>query len=309
MSGRIFIDDNIITVFPFKHEKIVYWITTPHHCYLDESISYPVIYKQKKYTAKLFKQAYWCDLAIFKIDDFTETIRVSKIVKAYSSLQSSPLIFKNKLGFFLDYSYPAYLDINGGCRSLMYQCNFKADVIPGDSGSPIYNKSEELIGIISHHQKFTHLVPSFFIPRIISNSQEVNNIIPYLPLKLTLEKNQVMVLNDTELINKNDLILAVDNNKLNQGNMFNASLKTQIPFDVYLLSMKNPEERIKLEILRENKKIEVELKVENLNKYLKYPFNPNKTSETTYQSLCHSLDESSRERKKEILREINSSLI
>jgi hypothetical protein len=307
MSGRIFIDNNIITIFPFKIGKQVYWITTPHSCYLNREEKYSVIYKNKKYIATLFKHAFWCDLAVFLIDDFTEIIHVSKIIKSFSSLKSSQLIFKNKSGLFLDYSYPAYLDINGGCRSLMYQCTFKSSVIPGDSGTPIYNKENELIGIISHHQKFTYLVPSFFISKIINNSNEVNQIIPYLPLKLTLEKDLVKVLNNSDLILKDDIILSVDGNKLNKGNIFNTSVKTQIPFDVYLLSLKNPEERIKLEVLRDNKKIEIELKVDNQNKYLKYPFNPDKSITPSYHSLCHLLDD--KEKQKEILKELNNSLV
>jgi len=281
MFGRILIDNHILTIFPIKINKEIYWVTTPHSCQLSSNKLYQVLFDNKKYQARLFKQAYYCDLAIFKIDNFNGNIKTIKIIKSKNNLLNKKLSFKEKTGFFIKNYFAPYLDINGSSRQMYYLCKFEEKVEPGDSGTPIYNENEELVGIISIARKEdTFLVPGFLIPNLINCKN--NKMIPYLPIKLTMNiENKIQVIK-SDILKSGDIITNIEDFKIKNDSIFSNELKDWIPIDTYILLFMIDKEFVNLKV---NDDTTFRLRIENMNKYLKYPFNPNPKYKSSYQNL------------------------
>lgn len=277
MQGRIRINNNILTIFPFKYKKEIYWITTPHSCKISSKKTYQVLFDNEKYQARLYKQAYYCDLAVFKIDNFKQNLNMVKIIKSKNNLLNKKLFFKGTSGFFIKYHFTPYLDMDGASRQMYYLCNFNASIVPGDSGSPVFNQENKLVGMISiAKNKDIFLVPGFFIPKVIDSTK--NKIIPYLPLKLTIEDEKIIILNNYKSLKKMDVITAINNIKITNDSIYMNDIKEWIPIDTYILNF--VDDFITITVNNETK---IRLEIEDMNNYLRFPFDPNPSKKKSYQ--------------------------
>jgi len=281
MFGRIRIENNILTIFPVKITKIIYWVTTPHYCQISSEKNYTVLYDNNTYQAKLIKQAYFCDLALFKIDNFNGNIKTIKIIKSKNTLLNKKLILNKKPGFYIENYFTPYLDIDGGSRQLFYLCKFEEKVNPGDSGTPIYNEDNELVGIISITKEGkTYLVPGFLITKLINCINY--KIIPYVPLTLTMNRDDKIVVLESEVLQKGDIITKLNNYTIKKDTIYSKKLKDWIPIDTYILLCCLDSPFINITIDNE---VTYRLKINDMNKFLKYPFDPKITNKNSYQSL------------------------
>lgn len=270
MNNKIFIDKYILSYTIIKYKKLIYLVTTPHGIFIEKNKKYQVNYNDENYMVTIYKQAYWCDLAIFK---FTEKFKGK--INELLILKSNPKIYHLKVennekkikGFIENFVYLCYLDINGGNRILYYQLKILDGLVKqGHSGTGIYTKNK-LIGIISNvTNNKAFLVPSFFILKLLN--EKISDYSPYLPLKLTLLENKVIVLEKYSGLYRGFIIEKFDKLPVNDGLVYCSEIKDNIPIDVYLQMFG----KLNNYIVISNNKFNYKLKIKNLNNYLKYPF-------------------------------------
>ncbi|ADO67150.1 hypothetical protein crov117 [Cafeteria roenbergensis virus] len=290
MTNYLHIDEYILSYTIIKHNKKIYLITTPHGIYINKNREYTFIKDTIEYNCKLYKQSYWCDLAIFNITSkITLKISELKILKSSNLINQLQVQSKNNhiIGNISNIVYLCHLDINGGNRIIYYQMNIlKGTITQGCSGSGMYHKNK-LIGLISNTNKdATLLVPSFFILKVLTESK--SNYSPYLPIKLTMEKDKIILLNSYLGLKKGCTIVKFNNLIITKGHVYCSEIKDNIPLDVYLQIFCTVNEIVNIS----DGKFIHKVKIKNLNDYLTIPFisgisreEKNKITKITFQDI------------------------
>lgn len=272
MFGILEINSYKLSITPIKFNDIIYWITTPHGLFIEKDKEYLMKLDDNIYKLKLWKQAMWCDLAIFNCDEIISLkIKKLKILKSHNALYN--ISVKNKQynldGFLEKFYYSPYLDINGANRTLFYQINLFDKIEEGMSGSAFYNK-DILIGLASSKSDDgmkSFLIPGFFIVKLLNES--ISNYSPFLPIKLTIQDNKTILFEDYKNIKKGFHIKKFDSLKLNKCcEVYSTELKDNIPIDVYLQLFKKIGDIVRLD----DGKCNYNLDVYNINDNLRYPF-------------------------------------
>lgn len=299
MMMTIEIGDFRLSVTPIKYNSNIYWITCPHGIFIDSDKEYTMIFNSKPYNLRLYKQAYWCDLAIFvSIEKVPIKKKNLKILKSHPKLLN--LNVKNSIynlkGTLTKFNYNKYLGIRDGNRNLNYEITLNTGRISnGMSGSAFYHikkqkktTTEFLIGILS----FTiddptkgYLVPGFFILKLLNEKK--SNYSPFLQLKLKMDKGNVVLSEDCYGIKKNTILVRFNNLIISRACIYVSELKDNLPIDVFLQIYGELDTKLSITDDKDN---DYELTIENLNDYIENPFisgvsNDIKGERITYQDI------------------------
>ena len=299
------LDDNIIiktnnksyllTCQPIKYKNEIYLITTPHGIYINPDKKYYYYSNKTKYYITLYKQAYWCDLAIFKfVDNITLSINETRFLKSNYKIIKQKLWANKFKAIVYNTVYMCHLDINFMNRNMFYKIfldgnnDYNMNIRKGDSGTLFYsNNTNKLVGILGYGKNNVgYLIPGFFINKLLDEKNSMCS--PYLPLQLTMKNEKIFVINNKKLCNYE--IKMFDNKNVKNGCVYNAETKSNLPIDVYFQIYGNNFSTI----IIDNGAKKYSIKVKSLNDYLKYPFksgmkgyNKNKN---TYNYLWENID-------------------
>ena len=290
MKDCLKLDDFTLSYTLLKVRKKIYLVTTPHGIFICKNREYPFIKNDKEFKCKLYKQAYWCDLAFFEIINKNK-IKLSEL----KILKSNPSIYNLSVenrdikikGFIEKFCYLCHLDINGGNRNFYYQMSvLKGVVDKGSSGTGIYCK-DRLIGIISNCiEKKAFLVPSFFILKVLD--EKLSDYSPYIPFQLNMIGNDVILQNSYLGLKKGFIFKKFNGLSVNKGMIYCSEIKDNIPMDVYLQIFCSANDIITIS----DGKFIHKIKIKNLNDYLKVPFisgisreDRNKINKLTFQDI------------------------
>ena len=269
MNNKLYIDDYILSYTIIKYKKQIYLITTPHGIFIDKDIEYPFNYNDNRYFVKLYRQSYWCDLAIFNItSEFPHNYNEIKILQSITKIYNLRVNnYENNIkGVISNISNLCHLDINGGNRNLYYQLETIDNINQGMSGTGMYSNNK-LIGLISNSSgNKSFLVPSFFIIKMFN--EKTSDYSPYLPLKLTMENNKVMLVNNYSALKRGFIIEKFNNLIVDKGHVYVNEIKSNIPIDVYLQIYGTTNNYIVIS----NNKLNYKIKIQDLNNHLKHPF-------------------------------------
>ena len=261
------IGDYKLSVTPIKYKSVIYWATTPHGIFIESGKKYLLNYNERDYECELHKQSYWCDLALF-VCDIKIKMKKTKVLKAHNYLKDLTIKNEKIKGFVSEFCYQTHLDINGACRNLFYKIDITdGKVCEGDSGSGLYKK-DRLVGLISHlgrEENTCFCVPVYFVLKVL---EKESDFISFLPLKLTMVKKEVIVIEKYNDVEAGYKIKKIDNLNVENGMVYVGELKDYIPLDTYVHIYGEKDGIIKIS----DKKSEYKLRVMDMNSYLKYPF-------------------------------------
>lgn len=280
MSGIIYYNNKNASIFPFKYKKEIYWITCCHNeVFVDNE--YLIKYNGIEYKCKLLEVSYWCDMAIFKVDDFNEKINQLNIIKSYKKIKESELYFVNIEGKEIDnkgklVEYCATKHIINDTRYcvLGYECIFEINALPGMSGMPVVNERDQLIGYVKGGVEGSSLlVPGYFIPLVLDYmSIDLNKKISFINFNNIYKR-------DFDVVSINKCIINEDND------IYCKELKTNLNVFLYISSILDKRKEVLLEVKIDNEKNNIEVSLDNLNDYLRYKFNPYERIKNSYQDL------------------------
>jgi len=268
------IDNFNLVINPIKYEKNIYWVTTPHGIYINSERTYEIIdctNSLEKIKVKFYKQSYRYDLLILKsVEEINFKITKLKILKAVAYLKNIELvsIVNNIEGTLEDFSFITHLDTDGGNRNYYYKINkCNRAIVPGDSGTALYSKNK-MIGLITHKNKddnkSCYLLPSFLIIKLFKEDRQCFS--PYLRMRLIMKNNNIELYEKFDNIKKGYIIKFFDGIKVSDGTIFCKEIKGYLPIDTYLQIYGSNEISIS------DGDTIITLQIENLNKYLHFPF-------------------------------------
>lgn len=193
----------------------------------------------------------------FTIDDINDKTDLF-LLDQYNNLQRTNILFMEK-SKYNNYCYP---------EMLKYFGSIKFKDIEGSSGSPIFDRNNNIYGVLSgYNEKYLNITPFFFIKRIIDEYHHYNNFsglcnfwhdtvvmkrnliiakredIDYNLYQKTLEKKIGKLIKD-------DIILKFDNKPIVNGMIHCDLINMEIDLDSYISITKTIHSINKLDIFR-----------------------------------------------------------
>ena len=152
---------------------------------------------------------------------------------------------------------------------LLIECDIlnNSKIIKGQSGLPIFNSSNNVVGIISRINNSTNtldLLPMINVYRLLHNDK-----LCYISEYLSIKDSELYIYKKSNkctykkkyycsgTFKKNDIIYAVDKKKLVDGYIFDNILQIYVSLYVYILFNKNDKEKTNFDIFRNNKFIKI----------------------------------------------------
>lgn len=277
-------------ITPIKFNKTIYWITTPHGIFIEKGKEYLVTYQNKDINVKLYKQSYRFDLAIFKSKTEIK-LAETKILKSNKIIFNSKIYNNDIEGIIETIDFIPHLNITNYNRNMFYGFKLlKGNLVPGDSGMGFFSDKNQLIGIFAQSSNTSekyYLVPALFIQKLLVDKHP--DFIPYLPIKVTLDKDNAIIKENFSDIKRGFKIKKFGGKPMvNKYMVYYKEINDNIPFDVYFMIIAEKEKYISISNNISQKKI----RIQNLNDYLQAPFVSGITKKEfdsitteTYQSL------------------------
>lgn len=276
--GTIEIGKFRLSITPIKYNSSIYWVTCPHGIFIESDKEYTVSFNSRRIKVCIYKQAYWADIAIFSSEEKVN-IKNIRVLKSHSTLLDKMIynkLYKLK-GRLSSFNYERYLGLRDGNRNLYYKVILDSNTIKnGMSGSGFYYKNtkskvktEYLIGILSFTKEKPregYLVPGFLILRLLE--QDRPSFSPFLPLKLRMDRDNVVLDEDCGDIKKDSILTKFNGERISRACIYVSELRDNLPIDVFLQIFGVVGESMKVS----DTKRDYELEIRDLNEYIEIPF-------------------------------------
>ena len=262
-----------------KYKDDCYIITTAHNLTNNIQIYLNGVLLNLLYLNKDF------DICILKENDIDESTYTDEYLFDLNISDKNIFINDKKL-FILNFNKLNYSNISIlGPPILLINCfvnDSSKRIVKGDSGTGLINNNNKYIGIISRYNpdNSIDLIPLIHFKIIIDNN--FKNNFTYFPELTKIHKNKLLITSKSnqsnyndktkKLFKKNDILISIDNLKIDNGNIFCKILNINIPFNYYILLFNYDNISTKITITRKKKEIDLNLLFKSYNKYLSIPY-------------------------------------
>jgi hypothetical protein len=231
----------------------------------------------------------WTDIGIFRPTiNYSpgNTIKKDKIITSLPNETENIYFFSNgeKINIYsTSIIYDKWLKMPMSPRMINISGKSSNEIKHGDSGSPIFNSNNKLIGmLISYEDGEVKILPAIYLMRVLQKSNEENEMINGIPISYNLVDENIMInkvySKETGLI-EGTILTKIDTSNIVNGEIYLRAVRRFIAVDIFLILYGKENTFTWKKQISGTKQFmtgETMVTMSNINRHLKFPFGDSK---------------------------------